>query len=159
MPNQPYSKCPNWFPAPLKTVTVTSQISKSTRKGFSMTPNRLNAKLSKLLFACCISTAANIGYADSLAVIDWTPATWETQVTSVVTLGWEFTAHENITVTDLGIWDQGMDGLVESHEVAIWDDSENILVQSVVPLASRRTQCVQSLVGSTRLRVLLFPRI
>lgn len=40
--------------------------------------------------------------------------------TSNRTLGWSFTANQNISVTHLGVWDEDADGLVGSHRVGIW---------------------------------------
>jgi hypothetical protein len=36
------------------------------------------------------------------------------------TLGFQFTVNSTITVTALGAFDSGLDGLVESHDVGIW---------------------------------------
>lgn len=46
-------------------------------------------------------------------------------------LGWSFTANESISIDSLGVWDQGTNGLVASHEVGIWDGSGSTLLGSV----------------------------
>lgn len=48
------------------------------------------------------------------------------------TWGWSFTTDNTITITSLGWWDQGNDGLTDSHQVAIWDMSGNELVSGTV---------------------------
>jgi hypothetical protein len=47
-------------------------------------------------------------------------------------LGWEFTVNQNITVTELGYYDAGQDGLAEDHAVGIFDASDNLLTSGVV---------------------------
>jgi hypothetical protein len=48
------------------------------------------------------------------------------------TLGWEFTANQNMTVTALGVFDGNQDGLVENHPVGIWDSAGNLVGSTVV---------------------------
>lgn len=48
------------------------------------------------------------------------------------TLGWEFTLTRSLTVTHLGIFDTGADGLAERHQVAIWNTSQSLLTQATV---------------------------
>jgi len=45
-----------------------------------------------------------------------------------VTVGWEFVPQTDIWVAELGFFDLGQDGLNTSHEVGIWDESEQLLV-------------------------------
>lgn len=49
-----------------------------------------------------------------------------------VTVGWEFTPQSDIRVTELGFFDLGQDGLNISHDVGIWDESEQLLVSATV---------------------------
>jgi hypothetical protein len=62
--------------------------------------------------------------------------------TSQETRGWEFTTDHSLTVTALGWWDFGGDGLATSHEVGIWNTSGTLLMSGTVaagtadPLAS-----------------------
>jgi hypothetical protein len=46
--------------------------------------------------------------------------------------GWTFRVGTAINVTSLGVWDQGGDGLGESHEVGIWTDSGTLLASGTV---------------------------
>ena len=48
-------------------------------------------------------------------------------------MGWQFTVGtDHIEVTELGYQDFGLDGLVHSHEVGIWQLSDEVLMGSVV---------------------------
>lgn len=47
-------------------------------------------------------------------------------------LGWAFTASTGITVTSLGWYDDLGDGLVDSHEVGIYDTAGNLMVSGTV---------------------------
>lgn len=49
------------------------------------------------------------------------------------TIGYEFTANQNITVTDLGFLDASGTGLAESHEVGIYNTSGVLLASALVP--------------------------
>src|SRR5262249_58403989 len=58
------------------------------------------------------------------------------------TRGWSFTTADSLTVTALGWWDFGNDGLAASHQVGIWNTSGTLLMSATVasgttdPLAS-----------------------
>ena len=45
-------------------------------------------------------------------------------------VGFEFSTTRSISITDLGFFDQGVDGLAESHEVGIWRVSDQSLLVS-----------------------------
>jgi hypothetical protein len=47
------------------------------------------------------------------------------------TLGWQFSTSSTITVTWLGVFDPG--GLVESHDVGLWDAAGNLMGSATVP--------------------------
>jgi len=49
-----------------------------------------------------------------------------------VTEGWEFSLSSTITVTDLGFYDHGGDGLSESHDVGIFTESGSLLFSDTV---------------------------
>lgn len=50
------------------------------------------------------------------------------------TLGWEFSVNQAITVTHLGLFDLGQDGLAESHAIGIWSvTGGNPLFQATIP--------------------------
>jgi hypothetical protein len=52
---------------------------------------------------------------------------------SIDTWGWSFTTANTITVTSLGWSDYGNDGLMDPHQIAIWDTSGNLLLSGTVP--------------------------
>jgi hypothetical protein len=60
-------------------------------------------------------------------------------VTGGRTLGWEFTAEDDLTVTALGVlqWATAFhaesDGLVDAHDVGIWTPGGTLLVSATVP--------------------------
>jgi hypothetical protein len=51
---------------------------------------------------------------------------------SSTTFGWAFTANEDVTVTSLGYFDAGQDGLHEAHDVGIFDSLGNLLTFTTV---------------------------
>jgi hypothetical protein len=73
---------------------------------------------------------ATAAHASTLA-LDFTGGVVATPV-ATQTLGWEFTLTRSLTVTHLGIFDVGADGLAERHQVAIWDTSQSLLTQATV---------------------------
>jgi hypothetical protein len=48
------------------------------------------------------------------------------------TFGYEFSTNSAIRITALGYWDDGSDGLTDSHEVGIWNSDGSILLASAV---------------------------
>ncbi len=48
------------------------------------------------------------------------------------TLGFEFIANHDIELVSLGFFDDGADGLTDSHDVAIWDSSGNLIASVTV---------------------------
>lgn len=55
------------------------------------------------------------------------------------TYGWAFTLSNTITVTDLGYFDFGGNGLNQSHDVGIWTSSGTLLVSATVPSGTAGT--------------------
>jgi hypothetical protein len=47
-------------------------------------------------------------------------------------LGWEFHVLAPFTVTQLGFYDDGKNGLAEAHDVGIWDPNGNLMVTGTV---------------------------
>ncbi|MBY0373393.1 MAG: DUF4082 domain-containing protein [Bryobacteraceae bacterium] len=47
------------------------------------------------------------------------------------TIGFLFSVNTAVNLTDLGYWDEGGDGLIDPHQVGIWDAVSNTLVASV----------------------------
>jgi hypothetical protein len=51
------------------------------------------------------------------------------------TVGWEFDVLSSVTVTGLGWYDQGLNGLADSHEVGIWNSTGTTLLTSALVAA------------------------
>jgi sugar lactone lactonase YvrE len=49
------------------------------------------------------------------------------------TLGWTFSTNNNLLVTSFGYYDDGSDGLLEAHNVGIFDNSGTLLSSMLVP--------------------------
>lgn len=50
--------------------------------------------------------------------------------------GWGFTVNATIDVVGLGVWDEGADGLVESHMVGLWTGGGALLTSALVTNAA-----------------------
>lgn len=48
-------------------------------------------------------------------------------------VGWQFDVVQSITVTGLGWFDEGANGLSDRHTVGIWDPDGNLLASVIVP--------------------------
>jgi hypothetical protein len=48
------------------------------------------------------------------------------------TVGWSFTANNNLFVTSLGFWDQNGNGLEDSHRIGIWSAAGSLLTSATV---------------------------
>jgi hypothetical protein len=55
------------------------------------------------------------------------------------TFGWSFTLSNTITVTELGYFDFGGNGLSDAHDVGIWTSSGTLLVSATVPAGTAGT--------------------
>jgi hypothetical protein len=60
---------------------------------------------------------------DGAVAISITGTTRNAQVASSCTLGWSFSTSQPISISALGVWDWGGNGLNESHVVRIWDST------------------------------------
>ena len=55
------------------------------------------------------------------------------------TYGWSFTLSSTITVTDLGYFDFGGNGLNDAHDVGIWTSTGTLMVSATVPAGTAGT--------------------
>lgn len=80
-----------------------------------------------------MSGIANQAFADVIAM-SFTAGTEFPYVSDPLpnTVGWEFTLSSPVTVTSLGFYDFDDDGLVNDHDVSIWDSSANVVVSASV---------------------------
>ena len=51
-------------------------------------------------------------------------------------LGYSFTANSATSVVALGVWDYQYDGLLNSHQLGLWDSHGNLLSSTFVPAGS-----------------------
>ncbi len=65
-------------------------------------------------------------------VLSFNPATSSTASNYNQTVGWEFDVLTPITITGLGWYDQGLNGLGFSHMVGIWDSSGDLVISALV---------------------------
>ena len=56
----------------------------------------------------------------------------QTLVGGPSTLGWEFTLSGSIQVNDLAFYDDGGNGLADSHELGLWDSNGTLLASGTV---------------------------
>ena len=55
------------------------------------------------------------------------------------TKGWAFTISSPVLVTQLGLWDQGNNGLNASHVVTIWTNTGTLIAQTTIPSGTGAT--------------------
>jgi hypothetical protein len=67
---------------------------------------------------------AGLGVDFTGVTTDFTNGNWS--------LGWSFTTNGPVTITKLGFYDAGQDGLAQDHAVGIYDSSGNLLVSTTV---------------------------
>lgn len=78
-------------------------------------------------------------YADVLLIDPGTSLTG-TPNGATYTVGYDFTVgSEPLLVTELGIWDQGQDGLSNQHIVGLWDTSGDLLASLTIPAGTSST--------------------
>lgn len=86
-----------------------------------------------------LATLALLGLAAVSPVKAQTPGYTITNTTSPntlgnppLTLGFQFTANQGLTVTALGLFDSGQDGLVDSHPIGIFNSSGTLLTSTTL---------------------------
>jgi hypothetical protein len=98
---------------------------------FNQWENRLKLNtlllLSSMAASLIISNAANAALA-----IDFSSVTGSYIDQNNRNVGWEFTVNSPITVTGLGFYDAGSDGLVSSHAVGIYSSTGTLLISGTV---------------------------
>jgi hypothetical protein len=78
-----------------------------------------------LLATATVSSASTLG-------LDVTSDTQVFAVGIFRNIGWEFTVSAPITIDGLGIFDVNPAGLVENHQVGLWDNNGTLLAQTTV---------------------------
>jgi hypothetical protein len=83
---------------------------------------------------CVISAGLSSARAGTEAItFSTTPTDFQVSSASARTEGWQFTTSQAINVTALGFWDAGGDGLINAHDIGIFDASSTLLVSGTVP--------------------------
>lgn len=91
--------------------------------------NTVVLTISSILLAFSTSAQADFAAANFTSG----PTTVGHSGNSATTLGWTFTANTTVTITMLGYYDDGSNGLNEAHDVGIFGSGGNLLVSSTVP--------------------------
>jgi hypothetical protein len=78
-------------------------------------------------------------FADTIAVVPGSGGSQNSAWNGNVTIGWQFTLTSSVTVTQLGFFDAGADGLADPHETGIWDSSQTLLGSATVPSGTAGT--------------------
>lgn len=64
------------------------------------------------------------------------------------TIGWGVDVVTPVRVTALGIWDEGSNGLLVTHEVGLWNGSGTLLASTTVPAGTAADNAVPSVQGN-----------
>ena len=56
-----------------------------------------------------------------------------------ITRGWAFSLSGGVILTNLGLWDFGNDGLLNSYLVTVWDSTGTQVAQATVPIGTAGT--------------------
>jgi len=64
------------------------------------------------------------------------------------TIGWGVDVVSPVRVTALGLWDEGSNGLLVSHEVGLWNGSGTLLASTTVPAGTAADNAVPSVQGN-----------
>ena len=99
--------------------------------------------LAGLLLAVISFCAPGSAAADQPAVTSMTVTTWSDGVSQSTTYGWLFQPSCDISVTQLGLWDEGGDGLSFAHDIGLWDSSHQLLAAATLA-AGTDAECIDS---------------
>ena len=89
-------------------------------------------QLMPIVAAFAVVAMPSPGWTDAIALDFDTNAALYPASVGDNTLGWQFSVLEPLTVKSLGIFDAGAPGLAETHQVAIWNLSETMIVSTTV---------------------------
>lgn len=108
----------------------------------------------KIAAALLITASAMAAANASTIALSWSAS--GAQGSSGLTRGWAFSSSTAIDVTSLGWFDYQGDGLVDSHQVGIWDVAGKLLMSGTVSAGTSDTlvagfRFTDGLSGSTRL--------
>ena len=75
----------------------------------------------------------NVSHAEPAASFTGGPTTVGHAGNSATTLGWVFSSNTTVTVTALGYYDDGSNGLAEVHDVGIFSSTGSLLFSTTIP--------------------------
>lgn len=67
-----------------------------------------------------------------------------------LTGGWEFTVTSPITISALGIWDEGANGLAATHQLGLWTSGGTLLTSAIITTADSTPVASTSSAGDWR---------
>jgi hypothetical protein len=79
--------------------------------------------MAAVAMGCIVSPA----FADQIAVVDETGGVIVTEIITSAARGWGFELSQPVTLTALGVWDDGGDGLTSAHTVDLWNGGATLL--------------------------------
>jgi len=85
---------------------------------------------------CCLATLFAIGMVSFVSadpVVVFNPATGLNGTNINQSVGWQFNVNTALTVTALGWYDEGADGLAVGHTLGIWNPAGTLLATVFVP--------------------------
>jgi len=82
-----------------------------------------------------VSICSSVHVARADLALDFTGGSANTFTTSA-TVGWQFSASSPLMVTALGFWDQGSNGLVNAHQVGLWNSIGTLVASTTITSAS-----------------------
>src|SRR5216684_2258178 len=86
-------------------------------------------------------------------VLDFTNGSEQRAFAVDATVGWKFTVAQDSTITigGLGIFDIGKDGLIESHQIGLWNsDGSSLLASTTINTANSTPVASTSADGNWR---------
>ena len=90
-----------------------------------------------LTVSLSLTTKVQTAHADDIALTDWTGVEYAASTYAYYTLAYKFTVQDTpITVTKLGLYDHGGDGLNDNHEVAIWEEGNTTAIAVVTVMTN-----------------------
>jgi len=103
-------------------------------------PKHLGSSLAALVLVL-----ESTGQAMAGPVLDFTGGIAIAEQTDAQTFGWEFVVAAPITITALGIWnEQAADGLINSHQLGLWNAIGSTLLTSTVITTANSTAVASS---------------
>lgn len=94
----------------------------------------------KLFLGLVFLVSCRYASADPMAAVNFSGFGFNSGSTDTsATVGWSFTVSEALTVSSLGYFDLGANGLGESHGVAIWTGAGTLLTSATVPSGTAGT--------------------